>query len=41
MSSEASQIESDVDAELERVLTSFDTCYVWRYGSVKEGLRAL
>ena len=29
------------DAELERVLTSFDTCYVWRYGSVQEGLRDL
>ena len=30
-----------VDADLERVLTSFDTCYVWKYGSVKEGLRDL
>ncbi len=29
------------DAELETILTSFDTSYVWRYGSVKEGLRDL
>ncbi len=30
-----------LDRELETILTSFDTNYVWRYGSVKEGLRAL
>jgi hypothetical protein len=30
-----------LDAELETVLTSFDTSYVWNYGSVKEGLRDL
>jgi len=30
-----------VDAELDRILTSFDTHYAWRYGSVKEGLREL
>jgi len=30
-----------VDAELDRILTSFDTVYSWRYGSVKEGLREL
>ncbi len=30
-----------VDTELERVLTSFDSCYVWRYGSLEDGLRDL
>jgi hypothetical protein len=30
-----------IERELETILTSFDTSYVWRYGSVKEGLRAL
>ncbi len=29
------------DAQLETILTSFDTNYVWRYGSLKEGLRDL
>src|SRR6266852_3438859 len=29
------------DAELETILTSFDTTYAWNYGSVKEGLRDL
>ena len=29
------------DAELETILTSFDTNYVWNYASVKEGLRDL
>ena len=29
------------DVELEAILTSFDTNYVWNYGSVKEGLRGL
>ena len=29
------------DQELESILTSFDTSYVWNYGSVKEGLRDL
>jgi len=28
-------------AELETILTSFDTNYVWNYGSVKDGLRDL
>ncbi|MEN8181619.1 MAG: ferritin-like domain-containing protein [Myxococcota bacterium] len=28
-------------ADLERILTSFDTAYAWNYGSVKEGLREL
>jgi hypothetical protein len=32
---------SRVDAELETILTSFDTNYAWNYGSVKEGLRDL
>ena len=31
----------DLDEELETILTSFDSNYVWNYGSVKEGLRAL
>jgi hypothetical protein len=30
-----------LDTELETILTSFDTNYVWNYGSVKEGLRDL
>ena len=30
-----------LDAELETVLASFDTSYVWNYGSVKAGLREL
>ncbi len=30
-----------VDAELETILTSFDTSYAWNYGSVKAGLRDL
>ena len=29
------------DQELETILTSFDSSYVWNYGSVKEGLRDL
>jgi hypothetical protein len=29
------------DQELETILTSFDTSYVWNYGCVKEGLRDL
>jgi len=30
-----------LDSELDTILTSFDTNYVWNYGSVKEGLRDL
>ena len=30
-----------IDLELESILTSFDTSYVWNYGNVKEGLRDL
>jgi len=30
-----------LDSELETILTSFDSNYVWNYGSVKEGLREL
>ncbi len=30
-----------IDAELETILTSFDTTYAWNYGSVKAGLRDL
>ncbi|MFQ5664951.1 MAG: ferritin-like domain-containing protein [Candidatus Binatia bacterium] len=30
-----------VEAELETILTSFDTNYAWNYGSVKAGLRDL
>ena len=33
--------EDAIDAELETLLTSFDTNYAWNYGSVKEGLRDL
>ena len=32
---------ASVDEELEQILTSFDTSYVWNYGTVKEGLRDL
>lgn len=31
----------DLDEELETILTSFDSNYVWNYGSVKDGLREL
>lgn len=31
----------NLDRELETVLASFDTNYVWNYGSVKEGLHDL
>jgi hypothetical protein len=30
-----------LDAELDTILTSFDTSYAWNYGSVKDGLRDL
>jgi hypothetical protein len=30
-----------IDADLDRILTSFDSQYVWNYGTVKEGLRDL
>jgi hypothetical protein len=30
-----------LDTELETILTSFDSSYVWNYGNVKEGLREL
>jgi len=33
--------ETRTEADLERILTSFDTCYVWKYGSLKEDLRGL
>jgi hypothetical protein len=36
-----SMTKSADDAELETILTSFDTSYAWNYGSVKEGLRDL
>jgi hypothetical protein len=32
---------ASIDADLEVILTSFDSNYVWNYGSVKEGLREL
>ena len=38
--SSVNQLEQ-LDRELETILTSFDTSYVWNYGSVKEGLRDL
>jgi hypothetical protein len=34
-------VASAIDQELETILTSFDTSYVWNYGTVKEGLRDL
>ena len=39
-SSRVNQLDGP-DRELETILTSFDTNYVWNYGSVKEGLRDL
>jgi len=41
MAAESQPIHPDVDEDLEQILTSFDSCYVWKYGSVKEGLRGL
>jgi hypothetical protein len=35
------QTMNDTDQDLETILTSFDSNYVWNYGSVKEGLREL
>ena len=35
------QTMSDTDQDLEMILSSFDSNYVWNYGSVKEGLRDL
>lgn len=32
---------NDANQDLEEILTSFDSNYVWNYGSVKEGLRDL
>jgi hypothetical protein len=40
LATQPSQREA-IDCELESILTSFDTSYVWNYGSVKEGLRDL
>src|SRR3954454_9740733 len=31
----------ELDAELETILTSFDSSYAWNYGNVKAGLRDL
>ena len=34
--------QDPIDTELERLLVSFDSCYVWKYGSgAKQGLREL
>jgi len=41
MSTPAVNTLDRLDAELETILTSFDTNYAWNYGSVKEGLRDL
>src|SRR5262245_13384398 len=30
-----------LDEELEIILTSFDSCYAWNYGNLKDGLRDL
>ena len=35
------QTIAGTDQDLETILTSFDSNYVWNYGSVKEGLREL
>jgi hypothetical protein len=35
------QAGEQIDRELEAILTSFDTSYVWNYGCVKDGLRDL
>jgi hypothetical protein len=37
----AALVSDPTDAELDRLLTSFDTHYAWNYGSLKEGLRDL
>ena len=36
-----SETMTDTDQDLEIILTSFDSNYVWNYGSVKEGLHDL
>ena len=41
MSTPAVNTLERLDAELETILTSFDTSYVWNYGNAKEGLREL
>lgn len=41
MASTAPETLDRTDHELETILTSFDTSYVWNYGTVKEGLRDL
>jgi hypothetical protein len=40
LSSTPNQLEH-LDRELDTILASFDTSYVWNYGTVKEGLRDL
>ena len=37
----AASADAPEDRALERVLTSYDTCYVWRYGSPSSALREL
>ncbi len=41
MSPPAAKPADAIDRQLETILTSFDTSYAWRYGSLKEGLRDL
>ncbi len=41
MATAADLSPESIDRDLETLLTSFDTNYVWNYGSVKEGLRDL
>lgn len=36
-----SKTTTEIDDELDRVLTSFDSCYVWKYGTANESLRDL
>ena len=40
MSASVNQLEH-LDQEIETILTSFDSCYTWNYGSVKAGLHEL
>ncbi len=36
-----SQGDDSVEEDLDHILTSFESCYVWRYGPRKDGLRSL
>lgn len=36
-----SQGDDSVEEDLDHIRTSFESCYVWRYGPRKDGLRSL